>query len=528
MPVYRQCPETECEDYIMQDEKNINLVLKEDAADEKPLLTLRGLAQQVRRFVVLWLVCALALGLIAGCGSLLLTKNTVSVKAAVEFTFSGVEDGKDPAGNEFDAAKQLKSPIVLKNALQELGYADSDLNVDDLRDALNIGGVIPEDAIDELTAYKSVFDIGNNNTMSAVQAMLNVSYHPTRYIISFIPADLNLSEEDGVEVLNAVVTAYKQYFYETYGYNKALGAAVLAIDYHDYDYERAIEVFDSSLESAQRYVSALANEDTTGFRSVETGYSFTDLTNALGTLRNEDLGWITSYVTINNVTKDRDMLLTYYAYLIENLTLKKAEAETNLVSVQESIDKYEKDSIVVVGGDQYGKDLNLSQASDQYDRMINTKLNTQATIAQCTKDIAYYEQRVNDLRMTTTTATNAQMKELDKKMDKLYDKITVLLETVDATAAEFYENVAFQNAYSVVVPATAERNTVMQNTIMIVLVLEVLVFVLFAAIIVIRAFALQYRKNNPLPEEAAITDAADATDAEDTTESKGKNGKKNA
>lgn len=520
----------------MLEEKNINLVLKEEAVDEKPLLTLHGIAQQIKRFAVLWLVCALALGVIAGCGSLMLTKNTVNVKAAVEFTFSGVEDGKDPAGNEFDAAKQLKSPIVLKNALNTLGYTDDKLNVDDLREALKVSSVIPEDAIDELTAYKSAFDVGSNNAMSAVQAMLNVSYHPSRYIINFVPAELELSADEGVEVLDAVLSAYKQYFYETYGYNKALGVAVLAIDYHDYDYERAINVFDTSLESAQRYVNSLANEDTTGFRSVETGYSFTDLSNAIGTLREEDLGWITSYVTINNVTKDRDMLLTYYAYLIEELTLKKSEAETNLISVQESISQYEKDSIVVVGSDQNGKDMTLSQASEQYDKMINSKLNTQATIAQCTKDIAYYEQRVSELRMTTSVTTNSQMQELDEKMDKLYGKITTLLETVDATAAEFYENVAFQNAYSVVVPASAERNTIVLNTIMIVLVFEVLLFVAFAAIIVIRAIVLQYRKNNPLSAGAAgaaneaVTDeiAIAVADEKDAAEDKGKNSKKNA
>ncbi|MDD5946273.1 MAG: hypothetical protein PUC41_00545 [Oscillospiraceae bacterium] len=520
----------------MQEEKNINLVLKEAVADEKPLLTLHGIAQQIKRFAVLWLVCALALGLIAGCGSLMLTKNTVNVKAAIEFTFSGVEDGKDPAGNEFDAAKQLRSPIVLKNALNTLNYTDAELNVDDLREALKVSSVIPEDAVDELTAYKSAFNVGSNNAMSAVQAMLNVSYHPSRFIINFIPADLGLSAEEGVEVLNAVLSAYKQYFYETYGYNKALGVAVLAIDYHDYDYERAIDVFDTSLESAQRYVNSLANEDTTGFRSVTTGYSFTDLANAIGTLRNEDLGWITSFVTINNVTKDKQMLLTYYAYLIENLTLQKTEAETNLISVQESIDKYEKDSIVVVGGDQYGKDLNLSQSSEQYDKMINRKLTTQETIAQCTKDIAYYEQRVNELRMANTVSTNSQMQELDEKMDKLYGKITTLLETVDATAAEFYENVAFQNACSVVVPAAAERNTIVQNTIMIVLVLEAMLFVVFAVIIVIRAFTLQYRKNHLQAEgaakdaDAAETDAIaiSVADEKDATENKGKNSKKDA
>lgn len=517
----------------MLEEKNINLVLKEEAADEKPLLTLHGIVRQTKRFMALWLVCALALGVIVGCSSLFLTKSTVKISAAVEFTFSGVEDGKDPAGNEFDAAKQLRSPIVLKNALESLGYTNEKLNVDDLRDVLNVNGVVPEDAIDELTAYKSVLDVSVNGAMSAAQAMLNVSYHPSRYIINFVPAKVELSAEEGVEVMNAVLNAYKQYFYETYGYNKALGVAVLAIDYHDYDYERAIEVFDTSLESAQNYVDSLAEEDTTGFRSVETGYSFTDLANAIGTLREEDLDWITSYVTINNVTKDKDMLLTYYAYLIEDLTLKKTEAETNLISVQESIDKYIKDSIVVVGGEQNGKDLTLSQASEQYDKMINRKLETQATIAECTKDIAYYEQRVAELRMTNSIATSSQMQELDEKMDKLYGKITTLLGTVDATAAEFYENVAFQNAYSVIVPPAAERSTVVRNTITTVLVLEVLLLVAFAAIIVIRAFVLQYRENHLASAAASSVDETKAEEIvlavadEKDTETKGKNSKKN-
>lgn len=519
----------------MQEEKNINLVLKEETIDEKPLLTLHGITRQVKRIFVLWIVCALALGLIVGCGSLVLTKSTVKVTAAVEFTFSGVEDGKDPAGNEFDAAKQLRSPVVLKNAMDALGYTNEELNVDDLRNALNVRGVIPEDAIDELTAYKSVLDVSSNAAMSATQAMLNVSYHPSRYIISFVPANVGLSSEEGIAVLDAVMSAYKQYFYETYGYNKALGVAVLAVDYHDYDYERAIDVFDTSLASAQRYVNSLANEDTTGFRSVETGYSFTDLVNAIATLREEDLGWIDSYVTVNNVTKDKNLLLTYYAYLIDNLTLKKTEAETNLISIQESIDNYVKDSIVVVGGEQNGGDMTLSQASEQYDKMINSKLETQATIAACTKDIAYYEQRVSKLRMATSVTTSSQMQELDEQMDKLYEKITALLETVDATATEFYENIASQNAYSVIVPANAESNTIVQNTVMIVLGFEAVLFVVFAAIAVIRAFVLQYRENHLLTEDAAAPDSdqpetdevviavADEKDAE----TKGKNNKKN-
>ncbi len=510
----------------MLDEKNINLVLKDEAADEKPLLTLRGLAQQTKRLFVLWLVCSLVVALIAGGFSYLSAKQITKVNAAVEFTFSGIEDGKDPAGNEFDVATQMKSPVVLKNALDAMGISLEDVSIDDLRGAIKLQGIVPEDAMDELTAYKSVFDVGNTNALSAVQSMLNVTYHPSRYIITFLPSEAGLSAADGVGMLDAILTAYKQYFYETYGYNKALGTAVLAIDYHDYDYERAIDVFDTSLESAQRYVNTLANEDTTGFRSVNTGYTFTDLANALGTLRNEDLDWIASYVTINNVTKDKETLLTYYAYRIENLTLAKTEAESNLVSIQESINSYEKDSVVVVGGDQYGKDLNLSQSSEQYDKMINRKLAAQETISECTKNIAYYEQRVAELRMSTSSATGSQMKELDAQMDKLYAKITTLLETVDATADEFYENVAFQNAYSVVVPPVSSTSGAVRDIISKILVPEVALFVVFAIIVVVRAFVAQYRLNNPMPAAVVAETADDAAKAEEETERK--NDKKKA
>lgn len=512
----------------MLEEKNINLVLKEGNSDEKPLLTLRGLAQQTKRIFVLWLVCAVVLGLVSGCAALLLKEKQMRVQAAVEFTFSGVENGKDPAGNEFDAAKQLKSPVVLKNALDTLGYDANTLSVDDLRDNITVKSIIPEDAIDKLLAYKSVFDAGNSNALNAVQAMLNVSYHPTRYIISFDPTEVGVSGEEGTQVMNAVLDAYKQYFYETYGYNKALGTAVLAVDYHDYDYERAIEVFDNSLESAQRYVNTLANEDSTGFRSVATGYSFTDLANALGTLRSEDLGWISSYVTVNNVTKDRDMLLTNYEYRIENLKRQKTAAETNLASIEASIAAYQKDTVLIVGSDKNSSDITFSQASDQYDNMINRKLSTQAEIAECTKDIAYYEERVNELQMASNSATKAQMNYLDEQLDKLYNKITALLETVDATADEFYENVAFANAYSVTVPASISDSGSLSGVITLVLVLEVLLFVVFAMIIVCRAFVQQYRVNNPIAVAEAAEEAVPADEEKEQKSAKEKNGKKNA
>lgn len=96
-------------------------------------------------------------------------------------------------------------------------------------------------------------------------------------------------------------------FYNNYGYNSSLESAVVSIDYTEYDYVDAVDVFDSSLGSLKNYIDELAASDNTRFRS-ETGYTFADLSSSIDTVRNEDLDWISSYITLNNVTKDKKIL----------------------------------------------------------------------------------------------------------------------------------------------------------------------------------------------------------------------------
>jgi hypothetical protein len=457
--------------------------------------------------------------IVTGCGTFLLGSTAATAKAMVEFTFDGIERGKDPAGNEFEI-QQIKSPSVIEGALDALMYPDDEVDVDSLRNNIKIQSVTPSDAIDKMAAYKSVFDIGNNAAMNAVEEMLDVSVYPTRFIITLDLKAAKISKDDGARVLDAILDSYKRYFYETYGYNRALGSAVLAIDYHDYDYERAIDVFDSTLESAQKYVSALANQDSTSFRSTTTGYSFSDLSSAIGTLRSEDLGWISSYITVNNVTKDKDMLLTFYQYTIDNLKRKRTAAKSNLESVEASIEKYQKDTVMVMAGaNSETANLTLSQSSPQYDQMIDRKLATQAEIAECTKEIDYYEGRIESLKSNSGSSTKAQMETLDAQLDSLYQKTNNILELVETTADEFYENVAFTNAYSIIVPSTVENDYSLPNIVVIIAVVEILIFLIFAMVILARAFTNQYNLNNGIIP-VSKTKSADVKDDEEKSEKK--------
>ncbi len=502
----------------MSEEKNINLVLKQVEEDEKPLLTLHGIIKQTKRVFVLWLVLAIIAGVLAGAFAILRKSSDVSVQAIVEFTFDGVEKGVDPNGNEFDATK-IKSPAVVSEAL---GTLQLDVPVDDVRHNIKIKGIMPETTYQELTGYKSIFEEGGSSALSAVKTMLGVSYHPTRFQITLNVKEAGLDETQGVEVMNEVLNSYKRYFYETYGYNKALGSAVLAVDYTEYDYERVIEVFDSSLKSAQKYVNSLASEDVSSFRSVNTGYSFSDLVAAIETIRAEDLDWISSYISVNNVTKDKEQLLTYYEYRIESLERTKIAAETNLASIQESITNYQKDPILVMPGGSDGGQVTVGQSSKQYDDMIKKKLTIQEEIAQCTKDITYYQYRVAMLQETSNVTSKAQMDVLDEKLDALYAKIGNILDLVNETADEYYESVAYVKACSIIVPATVNTSSQGTSALMLVILVEAVLFAVFALLIVYRAFVQQYRLNAGVCETGkesceAETEAESAEDVAEKT-----------
>lgn len=495
----------------MSEEKNINLVLKHEEDNEKPILTLHTIIEQTRRVLILWLVLAVIVGVLAGGFAVMDKTSKRSVQTIVEFTFDGVEKGKDPNGNEFDPTK-IKSPAVLDGALTALGM---DIPVDKLRDNIAVRGIMSEKTYQELTGYKSIFDSGNSSAMSAVKAMLDVSNFPTRYQIVLNLDQAELSETQGAEVLDAIVDAYKRYFFETYGYNQALGTAILSVDYSEYDYERVIEVFDTTLTSAQNYVKELSAQDGTNFRSVATGYSFADLVSALETIRAEDLDWISSYITVNNATKDKEQLLIYYEYRIQSLQRTKTAAETNLVSIQNSIETYQKDPVLVIPGGGESGNTTVGQTSKQYDDMIRKKLEVQEQITQCTKDITYLEYRITKLQDTSTVTSKAQMKVLDEKLEALHNKISKTLEIVNQTADEFYENVAYASACTVIAPATVNVSSQGANLMKTVIFAEAVLFAVFALLILIRASAQQYRLNMGKTKEATVVVEADVTSVEE-------------
>ena len=198
-----------------KDEKFLNVTLKSEEASDKDeiIISFSGFIKQLRRFLIFWLVLAIIVGILIPVSSAVFTADQhKNLSALVSFNYSGVEKGLAPNGSTFDV-NTLKSPIVIEKALTSLNMPLDRL--ESIRSGITIEGIVPQDAIDRITTYRSIFEQGNLN---AGQKMLETAYFPTQFRVTYNYSGSGMKGEDSVEVFNTILNKYSEYFFETYGF----------------------------------------------------------------------------------------------------------------------------------------------------------------------------------------------------------------------------------------------------------------------------------------------------------------------
>lgn len=481
------------EKQIEKDERYLNVMIKsEEKSEGEIVISIGSIFRVMKKFLAAWLVIAIIAGLMIPISSAIFVSDVhKNLTAVVSFNFSGIEKGLAPDGTQFDV-NSIKSPYVIESALTELNMPLDSL--EGIRQGIRIDGIIPSDAIDRITMYRNIYQ--NEGNLTAGERMIDVSYFPTQYKVTFNYSASGLDGNTAVTVFNTMLTNYREYFFTNYGFNQALGSVVRTLDYRNYDYAEAVDVFTNTLNSLQEYVDNLSAQDTTRFRSTDTGYSFSDLSDTIATIREVDLDMISSYVTVNTVTKDKNTLIDYYNYRIEVLTRDKNVAQDNLKAISESIKEYQKDSIVIYGGD--GMETSqYSQASAEYDDLFKRRINQTNILATKTQQINMYQDRINTLK-GKSAASQDKMEKVEADLEKLNAKINTLLDSINDTANEYYEDVYLGNAYSILVPASyssvGTTKSVISASVSTVVVVEAIIFIIYLAAAFVLALISDNRK----------------------------------
>lgn len=484
-----------------KEERNVNIMIKNPEEEDKELvISFSTLLKKLRKYLLIWIVAAVVfVGAAFGYAGITTHVNKAALHALVGFSYDGIEKGLDPAGKTFDPYS-IKNPAVIEDALSSLGMGVEEL--ENIRQGITIHGVTPRDAVNRLTVYQSVLDKSGN--VSAAEKILETAYFPTQYHIYFDYSNTSLNDDDAVSVFNAVLNQYNSYFYEVYGYNESLGNAVNIINYDEYDYTEAIDLFDNSISILKNYVRRLANEDQTRFRSSDTGYTFSDLYQAIDTVETIDLDKISSYIAVNNLTKDKDSALAYYEYRIKSLTRLKSQYEEEIKSYEASIENYEKDQIIVFGAGSNDTDTQSTLSSEQYDKMIDEKNQIVVSLAETKQSINFYKERQEALK-SGGVGSAAKIEKVEQDLALLNEKVSNIINLVADTSEDYYKNVTFKNAYSVLVPATNTSSDkvdrVIENAKMPLVVLEAIALVIYFAVALIEAFIADSRKRKAVENE---------------------------
>lgn len=482
-----------------KEERNVNLIIKnEEENNNEVTISLRGIFKNLKRFFAIWLALTIIVSILSTL-VLALKKidNYKQTSSLVSFTYNGIEKGLDPNGNKFDV-NTMKNPQIIEKSLHDLDMPVSD--IENVRKGISIEGVVPQDKYDEITAYKEIVNSANGAAaLSAVEKVLETKYYPTQYKVHFNYAAMDLSGSQAATLLNKILESYSEYFLDTYGYNESFGSAITALDYKDYDYAEALDVFDSSLTSLKNYVDKIATSDSTRYRSTKTGYTFSDLSEAINTVQTTDMDMIASYVTLNVVTKDKESLRIYYQHRIEDLKRKENVCREELATISDLINSYEKNTVQVFGNGTDSINTISSEASTEYDDLFQKKLTKQSDLSYTIQKIDLYNTRLERLN-NQTLSTQAQSDKVESDLQKLNDKVNNLIEQVKTSADEYYETVVFSRSYNILVPASASTKNVLKNAIMdsllLVLIIDALIFVVYISYCVIITIINEINKKN--------------------------------
>ena len=226
---------------------------------------------------------------------------------------------------------------------------------------------------------------------------------------------------------------------------------------------------------------------------------------------------ISSYITVNNVTKDKESALAYYEYRIKSLTRLRDQYEEQLQTYEGSINSYEKDQIIVFGGSE-DTSTQSRLASEQYDKMFGQKNEVAAELARVKQQINDYKDRQQSLK-SKSTGGQVKVDKIEADFKALDEKVTNLVNLVCDTSEEYYKNVTFKNAYNVLVPADSpsvnRKERILANAKKPLIILEGLGIAVFFGIVIIESLITDTRKKKTQLAAENTNTAGDGGDGDD-------------
>ena len=445
MPEKLKEPNITNKEESLADSKKIDLYINNDN-EEQGISIMNVFSTLGKRFhLYLWVMI---IGLLAGLlvPTLIYTfkDKKDSAVAILGLDYENAEAGLAPDGNELDIS-YLKSSYVIQNALNNVKLSKQ-VSAAQVQSNLVVTGILTDETKQKLDILDDLKE-AKNNDYSKILQNLELQYR-AQYIISLNNGfkdgnrKFTIPSDDLSKLLNSITASYSDYFVETYLSKNLPGNYLDALNVEVLDYLDILDEITYSLDYLENYCYNNANV-VPGFRSTK-GVSFTDLARQINTFKNGQIDYIYSYVYLNNVAKDKSLLLDKYNYQIRQATSQFNEIETNIHDLQDAIDNYQF-SITKVPAPDGTSWTEIKVKDDEYNALVNrlTALNAQKTALKEKIDIL--NDRIGILG--GTDATDEQKTAAEGYVANALDTAKNIYALVKENAKELFASNAYQNKF---------------------------------------------------------------------------------
>jgi len=440
--------------------EKIEVILKNEEQPPEEEISLRDIIEALLKgkklIAVIVIICLLAAYLVTGFLSPYRNIRAIA-ETIITFNFEGIEKGVDPHGHRLDLSI-MKAPVVLDKVIESLELDKDDITVDLLRDNLEIIPVVPGEVAENIRRRIESYDPKTGN----IAELEDYTYYPNRFTVLFkIPKGKNIDNDRGRKILDNIIDAYIQYFYDTYSDRTVLANALGTIDYSDYDYPEVPIIMRSQINIMQSYLSA-KHREVPEFRSRITGLAFNDIIEAISLIESMDLNRLNSIINTYRISKDINKLIHSLEYRIKSYQLNMAKKEEEAAKAAEVMDKFEKDKSIVFMGDMGAAAgvIETEKTSELYDELAKRSLDAGVSAANIRHEIEYLRREIEVF--TAADEVTAEMKhqaeaEVIAMIEDIDAKLKKWVDLSNRTLEDYFENIYFQRAIMRLTPVQVSK-----------------------------------------------------------------------
>ncbi len=365
---------------------------------------------------------------------------TYTASVVIQYTNDQAEYGYTPTGAVLDTS-EIYSSTVMAKVISNLGLDTKSYNIDKLRACVS---VTPVTTAADQSLEKARLEKGEE-----------VDTKPTTYIVSF-----TVGHSESLVFARTVLDEIMDVYYEQYNetYINSFGSMNVTSGIYDmnYDYIEMMETIDSAVSNTVDDLWSRASGNQY-FRSSETGYTFTDICYEFEMIEKSEIPKIFADILINQISKDRPLLIDKYASLIEEENQIMAVDKLSVDDTDGVIDAYVakmRDSgntdlsylyiLDEVYDDwRYDSDGNLIDQGEtktvEYEKLLNTWIQNRENYEYALIQKNYYGDIADSFQKTDVIASDRE--------GEIYDRIKQLVGKLDGLYQIFEKTNEEYNAY---------------------------------------------------------------------------------